>query len=101
MRHFLSNTYAFVLFHKISQLDKFEGANVEYNSIIFKYELKKKPKPGIFGPKLKGFLICTKLCNKTNLRGLILNVTKVFQSCCAKQPSKVFVVRNFRIFIFE
>ena len=57
-------------------------------------------KSGIFGPKFKDFYFCTKLCNKTNSRALISNITMVFLNCCPKQPIKAFLVSNLRIFIF-
>ena len=59
IRYFWSQIYAFSFFHKILQLDKFEGADFKYNNISFKFQ-SKIPKLAIFCLKFKYFCFCTK-----------------------------------------
>ena len=94
-RHFLSKIYAFWFFHKILLIDKFEVVDFKYHN-IFLNSNSKIPKPEFFGPKFKDFY----LCNKTNSRALISNMTIVFQICCAKHPNKALLVVNLRISFF-
>ena len=80
IRNFWSQLQAFLFFHEILQLDKFEGADFKYNKIIFKSQPKNN-QIRHFGFKFNDSYFCTKLCNKTNSRTLI----------------KIFVVKNIQI----
>ena len=50
-------------------------------------------------PNLRTYF-CTKLCNTTNSRALISNMTIFFKKSCPKHPNKTFLVLNLRIFTF-
>ena len=68
---------------------------------IYSNSIPKIRKSSIFGPKLKHFIFCTKLCSKTNQRALISNMTMVVQNCCPKHPIKASLVPNSRILILH
>ena len=79
------------------QLEKFEGADFEYDNSFFKFQ-PKNTKIRHFCPKFKNFYIYTKLCSKTNSRTLISNMIIIFSNSSQKYPS---LVPNLRIFILH
>ena len=83
MRHFWSQTQAFLLFHEVSQLNKFEGAKFKYNDIIFKFHPKDTHR-GIFDLKFNDFYFYAKLNAKTNSRMLASNMTIIFSNFSSK-----------------
>ena len=54
--------------------------------ILFSNSSLKISQEGIFGPKFKNLHFYTKLCNTTNSRALISNMTKVFSKLQPKTP---------------
>ena len=90
MRHFWSQTQAFLLFQEVSQLDKFEGAKFKYNNIIFKFHPKDTHR-GIFDLKFNDFYFYAKLNAKTNSRTLASNMKIIFSnSSSIIQKSDIF-----------
>ena len=79
MRHFWSQTQAFLLFQEVSQLDKFEGAKFKYNDILFKF-YPKDTQRDIFDLKFNDFYFYAKLNAKTNSRTLASNMTIIFSN---------------------
>ena len=59
IRHFCSQIYTFLFYHKISQLDKFKGADFQYDKKNFLNSNPKLPRDSIFGKKYwnKAFLV--------------------------------------------
>ena len=71
-------------------------------AILFSNSSPKILKSGIFGLKLKEFYFCTKLCNKTNSKKLVSNVTIAFSNSSLNICKLgVFLVQNLRIFILH
>ena len=70
-RHFWFQILAFLFFHEISQLDKFEGADFNYGNSIFKFQSKNN--------QIKHFW--SQIYRFTKSRALISNISVVFQSC--------------------
>ena len=71
-------------------------------AILFSNSGPKILKSGIFGPKLKEFYFCTKLCNKANSRRLVSNMTIAFSNSSLNICRLgVFLVPNLRIFILH
>ena len=71
-------------------------------AILFSNSSPKILKSGIFGPKLKEFYFCTKLCNKANSRRLVSNMTIAFSnSSLNTYKLGVFLIPNLRIFILH
>ena len=60
----------------------------------------KIPKQGIFGPKFKDFYFCTKLCNKTNSRTMIWNMTVIFLNSSPKIHKSDILGPKFKDFYF-
>ena len=78
-RHFLSQIQAFSLFQDILQLDKFEGADFKFDNIFFQIPAQKYPNHTFLVQNLDFFFL-RKICNQTNLRVLISNMTIVFSN---------------------
>ena len=70
-RHFWFQILAFLFFHEISQLDKFEGADFNYGNSIFKFQSKNN--------QIKHFW--SQIYRFTKSRAFISNISVVFQSC--------------------
>ena len=70
-------------------------------TILFLNSSPKIPKSSIFGPKFKDFYFCTKLCNKTNSRIQISNMTKVFSSSTLKICKSGIFSPRFKDFILH
>ena len=69
-------------------------------TILFSNSGPKIPKQDIFGPKFRRFCFFTKVCNQTNLRVLISNMSIVFSNSSPKiRKSDVFGY-NFKDFYF-
>ena len=68
---FLSRIKAFLLFHEIFSLGKFEGSNFKYGNNFSKF-WPKTSKEDIFGSIFKNCYFCKILCDYTNSRVLIL-----------------------------
>ena len=83
VRHFWSQIQAFLFFHEISQLDKFEGADFKYDNVVFKFQ-PKNTKIRHFWSKVWNFCFCTKLCSKTNSRMRIWIMTILFSNSSPK-----------------
>ena len=81
---FVPNLDIFV-FSQNLLLDKFEGANFKYETVFFKFQ-PKNAQIRHFWSQIQGFLFCTKLCNQTNLRALISNMTMAFSNSSPKIP---------------
>ena len=84
IRNFWSQFQAFSLFHDILQVDKFEGADFKYENIIFKFQTKKS-RITHFWFQIETFFF-RKICNQTNLRALISNMTMAFSNSSPKIP---------------
>ena len=99
MRHFWSQTQAFLLFHEVSQLNKFEGAEFKYNDIIFKFHPKDTHR-GIFDLKFNDFYFYAKLNAKTNSRTLASNMTIIFSNFSSKIRKSGIFSPQFKDFYF-
>ena len=97
MRHFWSQTQAFLLFHKVSQLDKFEGAKFKCNDIIFKFHPKDTHR-GIFDLKFNDFYAI--LNANTNSRTLASNMTILFSNSSSKIRKSGIFSPQFKDFYF-
>ena len=58
----------------------------KYENIIFKFHPKNDPSKAFLVPNLRIYLFCTKLCNNTNFKTLISNVTRIFSNSSSKIP---------------
>ena len=97
---FLVLNLAFFVFWEFLQIGIVEGADLVRVMTILSNSSPKISKSDIFGSKFKHFSFCTELCNKTNSRKLISNMTIVFSNSSPKIRIK-YLVRNIRIFIFH
>ena len=104
--HFWSQLQAFLFFHEVFQLDKFEVADFKYDNIIFKFQ-PKKTKMRHFGPQIQALLFFSqKFCNERS--SMELNSTKyifglkypkiaiLFASLTISVSSKNFAIRQIR-----
>ena len=71
-----------LFFHKILQLDKLQGHDFKYDSIIFKIQSKNTQTRHWF--QVWEFLFFTRLCNKRNLRAQISIFTILFSNSSHK-----------------
>ena len=76
---FLVPNSGILLFHEVSQLDKFQGAKFKYNDILFKF-YPKDTQRDIFDLKFNDFYFYAKLNAKTNSRTVASNMTIIFSN---------------------
>ena len=99
-RHFWSQIQAVSFFHKILQLDKFEGADLKYDNSFLEILALKYGNKSFFVPNLDIFIFSRNF-GLANLKVLISNMTiAFFKILTPKHPNKTFLVTNFGIFIF-
>ena len=79
---FWSQIQVFLCFRKISQLDKFDGADFKYGNIVCKFQPQNTQRH--FWSKVRDFCFFVKFCKQTNLRVLILNMAIVFLNILSK-----------------
>ena len=65
------------------RFNKFECADFKYDKSFFKF-LPKRPKERIFGPELKGFFACMKLCTLKDSRMQTSNMILFFPNLISK-----------------
>ena len=95
--HFLFQISGFLFLHQTLQQGKFE--EFKYDNTIFKL-YPKNMQIKHFCSQILRFLFCTKLCNLTNSRALISNMTMPFSNSARKYWSKTFFAVNVITFLF-
>ena len=64
--HFWFQIYAFLIFNKILQLKKFEGAGFKYDSIFFKIRVQKYTNQAFLIPNLKSLIFAPNFATRQN-----------------------------------
>ena len=97
IRHFWCQLQAFLLFHEILQLGKFEGGHFEYDNS----SLKLQPhiiQYSIFAPKYRRFCFKVKFSKQSNFRVMVSNMAKLFSNSSRKIHKPGFFAPKFKRF---
>ena len=99
IRHLQSLIYAFSLFHKILQIDRFEGADFKYDNSFLKF-LPKNTQIRHFWSQIQAFSLFHKILRLDKFEGADFKCdNSSYKILAQKYPNKAFLIPNLGIFI--
>ena len=96
---FLDPNLRIFIFARNFTIKQIRGRWLQIWQQFFQIAARDTPNKAFLVLNLGIFLSLHKICNLTNSRTLISNITIVFQKCSPKYPNKVYLVPNLRIFL--